>query len=77
MIEAYVLLQTTTGASSEVAAALRHLSGVLQADPVAGAYDVIAKVCGESLDDLTPLVGATMTDVPGVARALTCTIMEW
>ncbi len=77
MIEAYVLLQTEAGASSEVADALRHLKGVLAADAVAGPYDVIAKVRGRSIDDLCPLVGVTMTDVPGVSRALTCTIMEW
>ncbi len=76
MIEAYVLLQTESGSSSEVAASLRALAGVLAADAVGGPYDVIARVRGRSVDDLCPLVSGTMADVPGVSRALTCTIME-
>lgn len=77
MIEAYVLVQTTTGAAADVALALRSLSGVVGADAVAGPYDVVAKVRGESVDDLAPLVAVEMAGVPGIARTLTCTVMGW
>lgn len=77
MIEAYVLVQTTTGAAADVALALRALAGVVDADAVAGPYDVVAKVRSESVDDLAPLVAVDMAALPGIARTLTCTVMGW
>ena len=77
MIEAYVLVQTTTGAAADVAEALRALAGVVGADAVAGPYDVVARVQSESVEDLAPLVAVDFAALPGIARTLTCTIMGW
>ena len=77
MIEAYVLVQTTTGAAAGVAEALRSLTGVVGADAVAGPYDVVARVRSESVEDLAPLVAVDFAAVAGIARTLTCTIMGW
>ena len=57
-VTAYVLIQTEVGRAEKVATAARAIDGVVNADNVAGPYDVIVKAESSSLDELGQLVPA-------------------
>jgi DNA-binding Lrp family transcriptional regulator len=75
MVAAYVLVQTDVGRSAEVAMTLAGLNGVTMAAPVAGPYDVIAKIEADSVDTLGTLVVSKIQAVEGITRTLTCPIV--
>lgn len=75
MEQAYVLVQTQVGRSSEVAAALAALSGVVLAEDVTGPYDVIARVEAPTTGQLGRLVASQVQAVPGITRTVTCTVV--
>jgi DNA-binding Lrp family transcriptional regulator len=75
-IIAYVLIQTEVGRAEKVATAARHLAGVIDANNVAGPYDVIVKVEAESLDELGRLVASGLQKVDGITRTFTCPIVN-
>lgn len=76
MVKAYILVQTEVGKSSTVAAAIRELEGVNNAEDVTGPYDVIAQVEAPTVDDLGRLVIAQIQDVPHITRTTTCTVVH-
>ena len=76
MVEAIVLVQVKAGASSAVAKAVGQMAGVTEAHVVTGPYDVIARVDGDSLDDLGRMVVSSIQTVEGVSRTLTCPILS-
>ena len=76
MVQAYILIQTEVGRSSEVSAAIRQVSGVTQAEDVVGPYDVIARIEAASVDELGQLVISRIQDVKGITRTLTCTVVH-
>jgi len=76
MVAAYVLIQTDVGRATEVAATLAGLAGVTVAAPVAGPYDVIAKIEADSVDTLGTLVVSKVQAVEGITRTLTCPIVN-
>ncbi|WP_088284075.1 MULTISPECIES: Lrp/AsnC family transcriptional regulator [unclassified Kineosporia] len=76
MVQAYILIQTEVGKSSEVAREIRQLAGVTLAEDVTGPYDVIARVEAGSVDELGQLVIARIQDVKGITRTLTCTVVH-
>ena len=51
-VTAYVLIQTEVGRAEKVAKAARDIAGVVDADNVAGPYDVIVQAEADTLDDL-------------------------
>ena len=75
MVSAYVLIQTDVGLSTEVAAALAGLTGVTVAAPVAGPYDVIAKIEADTVDAIGKLVVSKVQAIEGITRTLTCPIV--
>lgn len=75
-VTAYVLIQTEVGRAEKVAKAAREISGVLDADNVAGPYDVIVKAEALSLDDLGRLVVSEIQKVDGITRTFTCPIVN-
>lgn len=75
MVTAYVLIQTDVGRSAEVAEKIARLEGVALASPVAGPYDVIAKIEAESVDTIGKLVVSKIQAVQGITRTLTCPIV--
>jgi len=75
-VTAYVLIQTEVGRAERVAKASREISGVLDADNVAGPYDVIVKAEAASLDDLGKLVVSEIQKVDGITRTFTCPIIN-
>jgi DNA-binding Lrp family transcriptional regulator len=75
-VTAYVLIQTEVGRAERVAKASREISGVIDADNVAGPYDVIVKAEASSLDDLGKLVVSEIQKVDGITRTFTCPIVN-
>jgi DNA-binding Lrp family transcriptional regulator len=75
-VTAYVLIQTDVGRAEKVARASREIAGVVDADNVAGPYDVIVKAEAPSLDDLGKLVVSEIQKVDGITRTFTCPIVN-
>lgn len=76
MVQAYILVQTEVGRSSQVAAEIGSLPGVRSAEDVTGPYDVIALIEAESVDDLGRQVIAKIQEVPHITRTTTCTVVH-
>jgi DNA-binding Lrp family transcriptional regulator len=75
-VTAYVLIQTEVGRAEKVAKAARAIPGVVEADNVAGPYDVIVKAESSSLDDLGKLVVSEIQKVEGITRTFTCPVVN-
>jgi DNA-binding Lrp family transcriptional regulator len=76
MVAAYILIDTEAGQAAAVAAALRDVPGVTEADGVAGPYDVIARAQARNVDELGKLVVSRLQAVGGVRRTLTCPVVR-
>ncbi|MDQ1287511.1 MAG: hypothetical protein QG622_1076 [Actinomycetota bacterium] len=77
MVQAYVLIQTDVGRSSEVAIAIRQVAGVTLAEHVTGPYDVIALVEAVTIDELGQMVISRIQEIQGIVRTLTCTVVHY
>ncbi|WP_017580712.1 Lrp/AsnC family transcriptional regulator [Nocardiopsis valliformis] len=76
MVQAYILIQTEVGQSAEVAERIRGIEGVEQASDVTGPYDVIVQAKADDIDALGALVVARIQRLDGIARTLTCPIVN-
>ncbi|RAG82789.1 Lrp/AsnC family transcriptional regulator [Streptacidiphilus pinicola] len=76
MVQAYILIQTEVGKSSNVAEVISQITGVVQAEDVTGPYDVIVRAEAETVDDLGKLVVAQIQKVEGITRTLTCPVVH-
>jgi DNA-binding Lrp family transcriptional regulator len=76
MVTAYILIQTEVGKAAQVARDIVEIKGVLQAEDVAGPYDVIVRAEARSLDELGTLVVARVQVVDGITRTLTCPVVR-
>ena len=76
VVQAYILIQTEVGKSSQVAREIAQLHGVTLAEDVTGPYDVIARIEAPSLDELGQNVMAQIQAAKGITRTLTCTIVN-
>jgi len=75
-VHAYVLIQTEVGKAAAVAAEVRSVQGVTEAEDVTGPYDVIVRAEAETVDDLGKLVVARIQSVEGITRTLTCPVVH-
>jgi DNA-binding Lrp family transcriptional regulator len=75
-VHAYVLIQTEVGKAAAVAAEVRAVPGVTEAEDVTGPYDVIVRAEAETVDDLGKLVVARIQSVEGITRTLTCPVVH-
>ena len=75
-VQAYVLVQTEVGKSSNVAARISEITGVTLAEDVTGPYDVIVRAEAYDFDQLGRLVVANIQSVPGITRTLTCPVVH-
>ena len=73
---AFVLIETVWDRNKEVVAALKQLEGVRSVDTVTGPYDVIAVVEAETFNDIGELVSAKIHPIAGIARTVTCLVLE-
>jgi DNA-binding Lrp family transcriptional regulator len=76
MVTAYILVQTEVGKAAQVATDIIDITGVQQAQAVAGPYDVIVRAQARNLDELGKLVVARVQAVHGITRTLTCPIVH-
>ena len=74
-MQAYVLIQTD-GGKELVADEVREVPGVISADDVTGAYDVIALARSGSMRHLTEVVLEKIRGLPGVTRALPAPLLD-
>ncbi len=70
--KAYVLIETESGKTRDIANVVAGIKGVKQADVVTGPYDIIAHVEGADLEAIGEIVTNQLQSVPGVIRTLTC-----
>ena len=76
MVHAYVLIQTEVGKAAAVAAEVRSVQGVTEAEDVTGPYDVIVRAEAKNVDELGKLVVARIQSVEGITRTLTCPVVH-
>jgi DNA-binding Lrp family transcriptional regulator len=76
VVTAYILIQTEVGKAAQVANAIVDITGVQQAQAVAGPHDVIVRAAARNLDELGKLVVARVQAVDGITRTLTCPIVH-
>jgi DNA-binding Lrp family transcriptional regulator len=76
MVTAYILIQTEVGKAAQVATDIIDITGVQQAQAVAGPYDVIVRAQARNLDELGKLVVARVQAVHGITRTLSCPIVH-
>jgi len=74
-VQAYILIQSEIGSSESVVLATRAVPGVLESFEVTGPYDVIVRCGAESLDALGQNVIASLQQVGGITRTLTCPVV--
>jgi DNA-binding Lrp family transcriptional regulator len=76
VVTAYILIQTEVGKAAQVATDILDITGVQQAQAVAGPDDVIVRAQARNLDELGKLVVARVQAVHGITRTLTCPIVH-
>jgi DNA-binding Lrp family transcriptional regulator len=68
---AYVLISTTIGEEENVRRELLKVEGVKEADTTSGAYDNVAVLEGDSVDELIDVVTDTIRKIPSVVKTET------
>ena len=76
VVQAYILVQTVVGRSSDVSTAIRRISGVTLAEDVTGPYDVVVRAEAASMDELGSLVIKRVQSVPHITRTVTCPVVH-
>ncbi|GAA3745331.1 Lrp/AsnC family transcriptional regulator [Salinactinospora qingdaonensis] len=76
MVQAYILVQTEFGQVTDIAQRISEIDGVVRAEDVTGPYDVVVRAEAEDIDALGRLVVAPIQRLDGIARTLTCPIVE-
>ncbi|WP_181874223.1 Lrp/AsnC family transcriptional regulator [Marinitenerispora sediminis] len=76
MVQAYILIQTEVGRAGDVARDVARIEGVTQAEDVTGPYDVVVRAEADDVDALGRLVVARIQHLEGIARTLTCPIVN-
>jgi len=76
MVNAYSLVSTEPGKTSEVFAAIKNIEGVKSAEAVAGPYDIVARIEVDSLEKLTKAVFGDIRGISGVTNTTTLIVVE-
>ena len=76
VVQAYILVQTTVGKSSEVSSEIRRIAGVTVAEDVTGPYDVVVRAEAATMDELGALVLKRVQSVPSITRTVTCPVVH-
>ena len=74
--KAYIMIETVAGKSRDVIKALRSVSAVETVDAVTGPYDIIAIVTAPDLNVIGDLIPSRIHTINGVARTLTCFVLD-
>ena len=76
MVRAYTAIITGSGASEDAVSAIRDLPGVTEAHVVAGDFDVVAEIEGETVRDLQRIVTGGIHEVDSVGTTRTYIQMD-
>ena len=76
MVQAYILIQTEVGRAANVAGSARVIPGVVAADDVTGPYNVIVRAEASNVDELGKMVVSKIQAIEGIARTLTCPVVQ-
>jgi len=76
VVTAYILIQTEVGKAAKVVKDIIDLTGVQQAQAVAGPFDVIVRAEARNIDELGKFVVARVQAVDGITRTLTCPVVH-
>ncbi|SDU85824.1 AsnC family protein [Microlunatus sagamiharensis] len=76
VVQAYILVQTVVGRSTEVRTEISRISGVTLAEDVTGPYDVVVRAEAATMDELGALVLKRVQSVPGITRTVTCPVVH-
>jgi DNA-binding Lrp family transcriptional regulator len=74
-VQAYILVQTEVGTTSDVTRRISEVSGVTVAEDVTGPYDVIVRAEASSMEDFGRLILSEIQQISGITRTLTCPIV--
>jgi DNA-binding Lrp family transcriptional regulator len=72
---AFVLINAEIGSESEVLQALKKVSNVIEAYPVYGVYDIVAKVEADTMDKLKDVITWNIRRLDKVRATLTMIVM--
>jgi DNA-binding Lrp family transcriptional regulator len=73
--QAFVFINTETDSYESALEDLKRIEGVDEVHPSRGAYDIIAKVSGESLENLRELIFRRIRNVGNVKSTLTLMVI--
>lgn len=73
--QAYVFINTETETYNSALEDLKRIEGVQEVYPSHGAYDIIARVSGESLENLRELVFRRIRNIANVKSTLTLMVI--
>jgi DNA-binding Lrp family transcriptional regulator len=76
VVTAYILIQTEVGKAAQVTKDIVDITGVQQAEAVAGPFDVVVRAEARNIDELGKLVVARVQAVDGITRTLTCPVVR-
>lgn len=74
-VQAYILVQTEVGTTSDVTRRISEVSGVTVAEDVTGPYDVIVRAEAPTMEDFGRLILSEIQRISGITRTLTCPIV--
>jgi DNA-binding Lrp family transcriptional regulator len=76
MPTAYVLINYEIGAEKKILNKLKTVSGVIEANEVNGAYDIVVKIASDSLDSLKDTVTRNIRTIDTVRSTMTLIVIE-
>lgn len=76
MVDAYCLISTDPGKSSDIFEEVEDLEGVVSVEAVTGSYDLVARIETESFELLTETVFSKIRGIDGVTSTSTLTVVD-
>jgi len=76
LIRAFVLINTLIASEEDVLDHVRKVDGVIRAYSLYGAWDIIAEVTAESIDELRKIVTKHIRKIPNVKSTNTMIVIE-
>ena len=71
MVDAYAMLDTAAGTADDVCQALHDAEGVVEVHAIAGDFDVMVELTGETPRDILETVTVTIRPLEGVGTTRT------
>lgn len=73
---AFVMANTEVGKEDEILGLIEEIQGVEEAHKVFGVYDLIVKVRGKDIDELTKIISDKIRAIEGLQATLTMLILS-